>query len=87
MSKWLPFSKTMHLGDTTHSLPPYWGEHNVKIAMANGTSCETAIEEVDLSKCIKKIENKQKFMCLNDIGKLKSSWSEENFIKKSTRTV
>ena len=55
--------------------------------MTNGTSCEPTIGEVDLSKHGRKIENKQNFMCLNHSDKLKRSWSEENHIKQSTRTV
>ena len=35
-------------------------KNNVKIAMANGTSCEPAIEEVDLSKCNNKLKIKEK---------------------------
>ena len=60
---------------------------NVKTAMAKKTSCEPSIEEVDLSKCKKTIENKQKFTCLDDSDKLKIRWSEENHIKQSTRTA
>ena len=55
--------------------------------MSNVTSCEPAIDEVDLRKHDKKIENRQKFVCLIDSSKLKRSWSEENCIKQSTRTA
>ena len=54
----------------------YLGKHNVKIAMVNGTSCESVFDEVELRNHDKKIENKQKFMFLNDSDKLKRSWSE-----------
>ena len=55
--------------------------------MANGTSCEPEIDDVDLNKHDKKIENEQKFTCSNDSDKLKRSWSEDNCIKQSTRTA
>ena len=68
-------SRTMELGKTVCSLPPAWEKQwNAKIVMANGTSCEPAMDDVDLNKCDKKIENKQKFTCLKDSDKFKRSW-------------
>ena len=72
MSKWLPFSRKIQLGDATRSLLIAWeNKRNVKTSMTSETACESAMDAVDLSKHAKKIDKKQKFSCLNDANKLK----------------